>query len=317
MSRKTKKWLKTAIMLALGCVVFFGAMTILGGDLMKLSTVRYEIADLRPFRDLIIEANDADVQILASEDGHGSVEYYEQKNVPYTVEIVDGTLTIKESDRRKWYEHLAMHIDPPKITVCLPQDEYGALTVKICSGNVTVADGLNFESADLTVDTGNVQYLADASGHVGIEGNTGDIRVKDLTVGTMQIHTTTGGITLSGLSCTEDVILAITTGDIQIGHVQCRDLSVKCSTGDLKLEDVLAAQKMTLGTNTGDVKFTSCDAGELFVKTNTGDIDGSLLTEKIFLTESSTGDIQVPKTTSGGVCELATNTGDIHIEIVT
>ena len=46
-----------------------------------------------------------------------------------------------------------------------------------------------------------------------------------------------------------------------------------------------------------------------------GDIEGTLLTDKIFMAESDIGEVDVPKTTSGGRCEINTNTGDIDIEI--
>ena len=61
--------------------------------------------------------------------------------------------------------------------------------------------------------------------------------------------------------------------------------------------------------------FDSSDAAEIFVKTSTGDVSGSLLTEKVFITDTSTGKVSVPKTTTGGKCELITSTGDIKIEI--
>ena len=63
------------------------------------------------------------------------------------------------------------------------------------------------------------------------------------------------------------------------------------------------------------MSFTACDAGELHVKTDTGDVTGSLLSDKIFFAESDVGSVDVPKTTTGGVCEIQTNTGNIAITI--
>ena len=51
------------------------------------------------------------------------------------------------------------------------------------------------------------------------------------------------------------------------------------------------------------------------VNTSTGDVNGTLLSEKIFITDTSTGRVSVPKTTSGGKCEITTSTGDINIGI--
>ena len=49
---------------------------------------------------------------------------------------------------------------------------------------------------------------------------------------------------------------------------------------------------------------------------DTGDVEGSLLSEKIFYTETSIGNIRVPKGTSGGMCEVETDTGDISFTII-
>ena len=51
------------------------------------------------------------------------------------------------------------------------------------------------------------------------------------------------------------------------------------------------------------------------MKTDTGDVTGSLLSDKIFLAESDVGSVDVPKTTTGGVCEIRTDTGKIAITI--
>jgi hypothetical protein len=51
------------------------------------------------------------------------------------------------------------------------------------------------------------------------------------------------------------------------------------------------------------------------VKTDTGDITGSLLSGKIFMPQTNTGDVTVPDTVTGGKCRLSTNTGDIKISI--
>ena len=92
-------------------------------------------------------------------------------------------------------------------------------------------------------------------------------------------------------------------------------ISVETSTGDVLLKQVLAAGRFFIETDTGDVEFDSSDATEIFVETDTGDVTGTLLSEKIFFAETDTGRIEVPKTTSGGKCEIITDTGDIKLNI--
>ena len=80
------------------------------------------------------------------------------------------------------------------------------------------------------------------------------------------------------------------------------------------MNNVIAAEKFSVERSTGYVKLNGCDAAELYVKTNTGDVIGSLLTDKVFITDTDTGSVDVPKTAVGGKCEIKTDTGNIKIK---
>ena len=81
------------------------------------------------------------------------------------------------------------------------------------------------------------------------------------------------------------------------------------------MKNVVATGTISIKSDTGDVRFEGSDAIEISVKTDTGDVTGTLLSEKVFITETATGRVNVPKTTSGGKCEITTETGDINISI--
>ncbi len=61
--------------------------------------------------------------------------------------------------------------------------------------------------------------------------------------------------------------------------------------------------------------FENVDAAEMNVETGTGAVKGSLRSERIFHVETDTGKTDVPKTVSGGKCEIKTNTGNVQITI--
>lgn len=63
------------------------------------------------------------------------------------------------------------------------------------------------------------------------------------------------------------------------------------------------------------MRFDRADASEIFVRTGTGNVTGSLLTDKVFLTQTDTGTVEVPQTITGGRCEIRTDTGDIELKI--
>lgn len=105
------------------------------------------------------------------------------------------------------------------------------------------------------------------------------------------------------------------TGNVKISDLSCTDCSVKNSTGNVLLQNVLVTDELSVTNSTGNVKFKDCDGGEVFVKNSTGDIEGNFLTGKYFAAKSSTGDVEVPESVTGGRCELTTATGNISITI--
>ena len=107
----------------------------------------------------------------------------------------------------------------------------------------------------------------------------------------------------------------VSTGRVKLVGLACGNLSTDGSTGDVTLKDTVASGAFRIERSTGDVKFDNADAGEINVKTSTGDVTGTLRSEKIFFAESDTGKISVPKSITGGKCEITTETGDIDIEI--
>ena len=81
------------------------------------------------------------------------------------------------------------------------------------------------------------------------------------------------------------------------------------------MEKLIVSQKLSVQRGTGDVWLKESDASEITILTDTGDVTGSLLSEKVFFAVTDTGRVTVPKTITGGMCEIRTNTGDIRIEI--
>lgn len=280
MTKTTKRWLIIATFLLLtGCIIFGGVMTVYKWDFSKLSTNKYEtnkydIAD--NFKNISINVKTADIVFVASEKAKTEVVCYEQDNANHEVSVDNDTLTIKLVDERKWYEHIGINFRTPKITVYLPQGEYGNLTVS---------------------------------------ASIGDIDIKNLSAENINLTVTTGEIEAKSITCNGDFKTTVSTGEVELKDVSCKNLSSNGNTGDITLKDVIAEEKFAIERSTGDVKFERCDANEIFVKTDTGDVKGSLLSDKVFITQTDTGNIDVPKTITGGRCEITTDTGDIKITV--
>jgi len=280
MSKETKTRLSLGVILmAVGLVIFVGAVVAAGGDFLAFSTVEYEttthdIADA--FTDISVDTTTADITILPSKDGKCTVTCHDEKNVHHTVAVKNGTLTIEQTDDRKWYEHIGIGFESTAVTVYLPEAEYGKLSV-----NAT----------------------------------TGDIGIESITLDALDLDLSTGRVTVADAQITGNVTVTLSTGDTHLTDTRCKNLISTGSTGDVTLKNVVASESFSIDRSTGDVVFRSCDAAEITVSTSTGDITGTLTSDKVFIADATTGRVSVPDTASGGRCKLTTTTGDIDIEI--
>lgn len=319
MSRKIKIWLiAAASLIAVGCIIFAGVMVMLEWDFARLSASKHETNEhtvTETFTSISVNTDTAEVVFIPSVGDTCTVTCYELKTVKHSVEVVNGTLVIKAVDTRKWHDYIGITFGTPKITVQIPEGEYGVLTVKSSTGSVTVPQDFTFESIDITESTGNIDCRASAKGAVKLEASTGGINVSGISAGDIKLITSTGWITVTDVTCECDVRLTVSTGKVALTNVTCQSLVSDGSTGDVSLKNVVASVTLTVERSTGDVELDGCDAKELFITTDTGDVEGTLLSDKVFIVQTDTGDIDVPKTTVGGRCEITTDTGDVEIKV--
>jgi len=319
MSGRTKAWVIAASSLALlGCIIFVIVMSVLGWDFKKLSGDKYETNKYsfnEAFDEILIETKTADITFLPSEDSTCYVECYETKNLKHIAKVKDGALGIELVDSRKWYEHIGINFGTPKVSVYLPENEYDKLNINSSTGDIEISKDFKFEVIDIRESTGDVRVFASASKLVRIEASTGAVFLSESSLCAVDISVTTGKVELSDINCEGDISIDVSTGEVQLKNINCKSLDSEGDTGDITLINVIAKNKFSIERSTGDVKFESSDAEEISVETDTGDIVGSLLSEKIFIVETDTGKRDVPKTQSGGICELESDTGDIIIKI--
>lgn len=316
MSKKT--WLIIGTLLVLiGGILFVSVMTILKWDFRKLSTNEYETNSYEiteNFKAISLNTNIADVSLVACENSQCKVECYERKNVECSISVKDDTLVINDIDTRNWYEHIDINFGSPKITVYLPEKEYASLSINSI-GDVEIPKDFVFTDVSITSGIGDVTFLSSTSGITKVRTTAGDVQVGNISAGAVDISTSTGNVSVSSVGCGGNINIDVTAGKTSIRDTKCQKLISSGGTDNILLENVIAAKNFSIERSTGDVQFEDSDAEQIFVKTSAGDITGTLLSEKIFLTETSIGEVNVPKTTSGGKCEAITSTGDIKIDI--
>ena len=288
-----------AVLTVVGVVIFTVAFAILGFDIAKLSTQKYEFNTYtlnEDFNSIKINTETASVILAESDSDECKIECVEREKMKHSAEVREGTLVIDVENTKKWYDYIGSNFGNETVTVYLPKAVYASLTVNADTGSVEIPKMFSFESVCVKVDTGLIGCYAEVSDSIELQTATGSIRAENSTPdGEVKIKTA--------------------TGSIKIADIRCNRLSAESHTGSIDLTNTIAADNMTINCATGNVRLDSCDANEIKVATHTGSIVGTLLSDKIFFAKSSVGNVDVPKTTSGGTCELVTGTGDIKIEI--
>lgn len=307
-----------AVLVVLGIILFSMAILLADGDFQRLGTVDFE-TNIHPvtedFHSLSVTADTADIRLLPSADGSAGVHCHETADERHTVSVRNGVLTVTAVADRQWYEHIGGRFAEPVVTVYLPPKLYEALTVKVSTGDVEISEAVTFGSLDITASTGSVTSAASVDGNARIHTGTGSIALEGISARSLELSVSTGRIRLRSVACAGDIQIRVSTGESMLTDVTCDSLSTDGSTGDIVMNRVVAETRITVARSNGDVEFDRCDAGEVCIKTTTGDVEGSFLSEKVFVTRTNTGDVEVPNSGSGGSCEIETDTGDIEIEI--
>ena len=319
MSKSIKIWLTvSALLVILGTTVLALTACLVGWDFTRLSSEKHEtnIYDINEdFSNISMDTDTADIFFVPSDDGKCKVVCYENEKEKHSVSVQDGTLIIESVDLREWHEYINFNFETMKITVYLPKTEYTSLFIKASTGDIEVMKDFKFENIDISLDTGDVKMFFSATETVKIATDTGDIHIEGLSAGSLDLSVSTGKVTASDVKCDGDFKLVVSSGKSRLTNVTCKILISNGSTGDIFLNNVIAAEKFSIERSTGDVTFDGCDAAEIFIQTDTGDVEGSLLSDKIFITETSTRKIKVPSSVTGGKCEITTSTGNIKINI--
>ena len=307
MSRKT---LSILLLLIIFCMMI---LTMTACSSMNYETNIHEINE--EFNNISIKTDTADIAFVPSNDGMCRVVCYEDAKKNHSVEVQNGTLTLDGVNNKKWYDYIGINIDPPKITVYLPEAEYSSLIIEESTGDIDILRDFKFKSIDVSLSTGDVKCYASAAEAIKIAASTGDICAESISASSLDITVSTGKVTVSDMTCDGNITIGVSTGKTYLTDIVCKNLISTGRTGDISLKNVISTEKISVERSTGDVTLDRSDAAELFITTSTGDVEGSLLTDKVFITKTDTGRIDVPNSIIGGRCEITTDTGDIKISI--
>ena len=209
------------------------------------------------------------------------------------------------------FDKISINVSTAEIKFALTEDEECRI---VCFETENVTHSVTVQNNTLIIDTRDSRKWYE---HIGIflEAPQMTIYLPQNEYTSLFIETNTGDITIPKDFSIKTLKIDGDTSDVECFASVFDTIEVKVSTGNINVDTIVAGE-LNLTTDTGNVKLENSDATQISVETSTGDVTGTLLSEKIFITETSTGKVRVPKTTSGGKCEITTSTGDIKIDVI-
>lgn len=320
-----KALISSVILMLIGAAVIAGTYAYSGFDISKFGTDEFETKtyiEEEQFEGISIDAGEADVEFKNSGSGIVTVECFESGKISRNIFIKNGIFYIGKEDTRTPLDRIGISTKTPKITVYLPVRKYSSLSVISSAGDVSLPDGFSFENIQIASDTGDITIESAPSpdsslthGSLKIVTDTGNISINGISAKDIGLHSDTGDIAISSVSCTGNFGQTVSTGDTAIETMTCGSFDSHGSSGDISLAGVLASGSLRITRDSGNITLAKSDAGEISIKTSTGDVTGSLMSEKAFSAVSDSGNIAVPRTFSGGRCEITTDTGNITFTV--
>lgn len=100
-----------------------------------------------------------------------------------------------------------------------------------------------------------------------------------------------------------------------MSNVKGKEIFANTISGGVMLTDTVASQKLKANSTSGEIDLKRCDAKNIVLDTVSGEISGTLLSNKQFITETTSGTVNVPQCVSNEECRITTVSGDIYIKI--
>lgn len=337
--KRTVKWLISAALLTvIGAVISFSALAASGFNMSLLNTASFvenTYTLTESFNDISLSTDTADIILIPTQEREVRVVCYEYEGHNHSVAVKDGTLTLTNPANAYTSGIFNFTVTSPKISVYIPEGEYGTLKIETDTADVYVPKEFTFAGIDISTDTGDSAIYSSSKNHIKINTDTGDVLISGVNTDILDVKAHTADVTVSSVNCKGNASIVTTTGDLKVntlvasslftsastgdvdikGATVAKGFTVERSTGDVTLRKCVAAS-FTVTTDTGDVTFEACDCAALSVTTSTGDVYGTLLSPKIFSATSRTGNVHTPTSQAGGLAVINCSTGDIYFEIL-
>ena len=335
-----KLFIISIIFILIGALIAFIALIGVGFKFSRFEKMKSESFSLTEeinSIEIVTDNTDIDVIIKEGAEDNASISAYYNEKYTLTHSVTDGKLTVAAVDNGNFLLNMIDFGNDGTLTLTLPKKTYESLTVNVSTGDVTV-QGLTL-SGDLSIDssTADLKLASVKAASISLKASTGEIDVnRASSLGAFTVKISTGEVSLEGISASS-LKIESSTADIDVeratlgaiesiktssGEVDLSEVytsgsaSLSASSKSISIEDSLFMGKLTVSTSSADLKVENSDAYELEITTSSGHVRMTLLTAKNFVTETSSGKVDVIGTIyTSPLCKIKTSSGNIRVRI--
>ncbi len=318
MNKGTKVFLIIALScIALGILFLMIAVSSgakLTGDVIEKRSAHHELAV--DFNRIEIYEVSGEVIVMPSDDDMCEIKCTDTEKQYHKVTVDNGTLSIRITDKRAWFEKLFPTLIDDSIEVYLPDGLYEKLYVKTTSGRIKVDPALAFADAELISASGGVDSKAEITEELIIHVTSGGITAENGNGCSMNIVSGSGGVSISN-SEIEELNAKSTSGGIRIDSVNVeKDAKLSNTSGRISVKSLIAGGRLNISNVSGRIYMEGTDAETMNIENVSGGVDGSILSPKDFRTSSVSGSVYVEESDpNSGRCDISTVSGRINIKI--
>ena len=305
-------------------LIAIGATLLIGGGAMfafglkdhkfVAETREVDLSD-KDIKNFEFDLDVSDLNFIPTSDGTKKIVYHENSNLRHEDKVEEQTLFVSSKLNKKWYEWIIPDWSKKKVDLYLPGGDFASLKVKSSTGDINITQEYTFESADLSLSTGDIKFKANVSGDIKIKISTGDVNLENVAAKSISIEHSTGKVNMKNVNVTEAIVIDGSTGKTKLEAVRSASLNIKSSTGDVYLVDVETTGELKIHGSTSDIKFDGIDGNGIDFETSTGDIEGSVKSGKMFDVRGGGKEVYPQSTSGAPTFKARTSTGDIKISI--
>lgn len=312
-----KKWIIPLIVI--GSVITTAGALLLGisvySNIKNSKIIVHEHEITESFNNLDFDLKVSDLEFKPSIDGKNKLVLEETEKYYHDYSVKDDTLYLKSLEKREWYDFINMGLMKTKVTLYLTSYTYNNGTIISSTGDIVISKEFSFDNLKINQSTGDSNISCQVIHFLEMESSTGDKHLDGVSAENISLKASTGKVEVKNSEVSNALTINTSTGGITLTNVNANTISSTCSTGSISLTAVRLIDNLSIKASTGDVTIVDSDAGSIDINTSTGDVNALFLTNKIVYAETSTGRINIPHLSDGGICNIKTSTGDITVSI--